>query len=168
MKNSGQFKGGDPFLAKLQEIDRDLQKFDNLVGKNPCGDNVVVEKSSLQSLNIHPDYGFEFLGIIKAGVVNNSSCDKVQQIKGPTKDLGLSDGTLAYFELLAGPKLVTPTIPHLSPYVIKPRDPFQDISNCFWPSSKVKSKVFHTWGFNLIEPIHSPLNEYIWVFAATK
>ena len=101
-------------------------------------------------------------------MVNNSSCDKVQQIKGPTKDLGLSDGTLAYFELLAGPKLVTPTIPHLSPYVIKPRDPFQDISNCFWPSSKVKSKVFHTWGFNLIEPIHSPLNEYIWVFAATK
>ena len=52
MKNSGQFEAGDPFLAKLQEIDRDLQKFDNLVGKNPCGDNVVVEKSSLQSLFI--------------------------------------------------------------------------------------------------------------------
>ena len=120
-------------MAKLLEIDRDLHKFDNLAGKNPCGDNVVVEKSSLQSLDIHPDYGFEFLGIIKAGVVNNSSCDKVQQIKGPTKDLGLSDGTLAYFELLARPKLVTPTIPHLSPYVTKPRDPLQDISNYLWP-----------------------------------
>ena len=31
MQNMGQFEGGDPFLAKLQEIDRDIGKFD---GKN--------------------------------------------------------------------------------------------------------------------------------------
>lgn len=114
----------------MQEIDPDLQKFNNPVGKNPCGDIVVVAKSTLQSLDIHPDYGVEFLWIIKASVVNTLSCDKVQQIKGPTKDLGLLDGTLAYFELLAGPKLVTPTITQLSPYVTKPRDRLQDISNC--------------------------------------
>lgn len=55
---------------------------------------------------------------------------RCSKIKGPTKDLGLLDGTLPYFELLAGPKLVTPTITQLSPYVTKPRDPLQDISNC--------------------------------------
>ena len=125
-------------MAMLQEIDRDLRKFDNLVGKNAGGDNVVVEKSSLQSRDIHLDYGAEFSGIIKAGVVNNLSCDKVLQIRGPpTKDLGPLDGTLAYS------KLVTPTIPHLIPSVTKPGDSLQDIPNCLWSSREVKSKVFH-------------------------
>ena len=82
---------------------------------------MVVEKSSLQSRDIHLDYGAEFSGIIKAGVVNNLSCDMVLQIRGPTKDLGPLDGTLAHS------KLVTPTIPHLIPSVTKRGDFLQDI-----------------------------------------
>lgn len=121
-------------MAMLQEIDRDLRKFDSLVGKNAGGDNVVVEKLSLQSRDIHLDYGAEFSGIIKAGVVDNLSCDKVLQIRGPpTKVLGPLDGTLAYS------KLVTPTIPHLIPSVTKPGDSLQDIPNCLWSSREVKS-----------------------------
>lgn len=34
-KNVGLFAAGDPFLSKLQEIDRDLGKFDNISGRNP-------------------------------------------------------------------------------------------------------------------------------------
>ncbi|KAK9981927.1 hypothetical protein SO802_035189 [Lithocarpus litseifolius] len=99
------------------------------------------------------NYGAEFSGIIKAGVVNNLSCDKVLQIRGPTKDLGPLDGTLAYSKLLVGPNLLTTTIPHLIPFVTKPGDSLQDmdrynilgigpnlnpqdISNCLWPSSE--------------------------------
>ena len=65
----------------LQEIDRDLRKFDNLVGKNAGGDNVVVEKSSLQSRDIHLDYGAEFSGIIKAGVVRGVA--RIFNLGGP-------------------------------------------------------------------------------------
>ena len=36
------------------------------------------------------------------------------------------------------------------------------------PSRHERSIAFYTRVLELIGPIHSPLNEYIWVFAATK
>jgi len=36
------------------------------------------------------------------------------------------------------------------------------------PSRRERSIAFYTRGFDLIGPIHAPLNEYIQVFAAAK
>ncbi|XP_075665270.1 uncharacterized protein LOC142634918 [Castanea sativa] len=52
-KNSGTFVDGDPFLAKLKEIDRDIQKFDHVPGKNP-GD-LTASVSSLKRLGVARD-----------------------------------------------------------------------------------------------------------------
>ena len=40
-KNMSPFTAGDPFLAKLHEIDCDIRKFDNVLGGNPEVYNTV-------------------------------------------------------------------------------------------------------------------------------
>lgn len=65
-KNPSMFADGDPFLVKLQEIDRGLRKFDNLLSDKSGnsklrGVEVEVFTSPLDQANLSDGLGPEFL-----------------------------------------------------------------------------------------------------------
>ena len=87
MQNVGKFEGGDPFLAKLQEIDQDIKKFDTenygvVWGANEFPNNTSLDAQCINDNDLRHD--------IKAGALGGGP--KSMKCSGPVKLCGLVNG----------------------------------------------------------------------------
>ena len=87
IQNAGKFEGGDPFLAKLQKIDRDIRKFDTkncrIVSRaDEFPNNTSLDARCINDNDLHHE--------IKAGALGGGP--KSMECSGPVKLCGLVNG----------------------------------------------------------------------------
>ena len=71
-KNTSQLKDGDPFLIKLKETARDLQKFDDLLSKSDEAESQMANLPLPKSCSDFPEVATEIVGPFKASIAHSS------------------------------------------------------------------------------------------------